>query len=187
MLRFPARLGTRSDAPLPAPLPAPPKPEVTKWPLSRSSVSSMAGPPSLSPFLAESSEQCWDEMLMRKCIIQRFISGTSQPPGAEPQRAFITVRALIKGSLIRAACAPGPCMREERAGALSAPGGTRASHCCPCSALGTRRALVARGSCPCAGVGMSPSVPLEPPWDVHGTGMGTSSSAGTHSWPHCWH
>lgn len=117
----------RSDAPLsaplPAPLPAPPKPEVTKWPLSRSSVSSMAGSPSLSPSLAGSSEQCWDEMLMRKCIIQHFISGTSQPPGAEPQRAFITVRALIKGSLIRAACAPGPCMREERAGALSAPGG----------------------------------------------------------------
>lgn len=82
----------------------------------------MAGSPSLPPSLAGSWEQCWDQMLMRKYIIQRFISSTSRPPGAEPQRAFITVRALIKGSLIRAARASGPCLREERAEALSALG-----------------------------------------------------------------
>lgn len=65
---------------------------------------------------AGSTEQRWSEIFIGKCIIQHFISSTLLVRlEQKPLRAFLTVRAVCKGILIRAAHGPGPHLMEERA------------------------------------------------------------------------
>ena len=197
LCRFPARLGARGAMLCSA---SPPGPKVPQIAAEQELCQRRGGVPrSLSPPpLAGSTEQCWNEMFMRKCIIQHFISSTLHVSlEQEPLRAFITIRAVMQRHFNQSCpCPRASCDGGEGLSWRLLVGSTRASHGCPIAAPPLPRAPQGADGPAWLSFRRSGNVPLGASalrttstilgcsWE-DGTTRGPSP-AGTHSRCQCW-